>query len=605
MPPPSAPKTNGIASDKKSSKPSRNQLKREKKKAKKASAGTEVEGSTTGAETETESEMESELETPSSSVKESSPIDEFANLDPSDPALAQFSAIFERFQLPEAATEVDGIGGDGKSGKGEVIYSDDEDEDEENEDEEEEKISKKKQRKLARLTVADLKTLVSHPEVIEWTDPTARDPRLLVELKSYRNTIPVPGHWSAKRDYLQSKRGMERPPFQLPSYIADTGIATQRDAIKDKEKDQSLKQKTRERVQPKMGKIDIDYQKLHDAFFRFQTKPKMSAFGEVYYEGKELEADVKEKRPGDLSAELIEALSIPPLAPPPWLIAMQRFGPPPSYPSLRVPGLNAPIPAGAQWGFHPGGWGKPPVDEYNRPIYGDVFGVAAPVESEYATAIDHELWGELEPEEEDEDEEESDEESEQGEELFPSSAPPADGLETPSGTQSIVSTVPGGLETPEFLDIRKERELSSRAGTESVESSAGPAAPKQLYQVIEERQTNVKGFMGSERGYDVHGAGNVGPRVLGQEERGTKRKAGTVDLSLDPEELAKLSKEDLAARYEAQRSASSSIGGIQKEDFSDMVAEEMGRKRAKGGAGKESGKKGGKGKEREEEKFKF
>jgi splicing factor 3B subunit 2 len=43
----------------------------------------------------------------------------------------------------------------------------------------------------------------------------------------------------------------------------------------------SLKQKTRERVQPKMGKIDIDYQKLHDAFFRYQTKPSMSKFGEA------------------------------------------------------------------------------------------------------------------------------------------------------------------------------------------------------------------------------------------------------------------------------------------------------------------------------------
>ena len=30
--------------------------------------------------------------------------------------------------------------------------------------------------------------------------------------------------------------------------------------------------------------------------------------------------------------------------PPPWLIAMQRYGPPPSYPNLKVPGLNAPIP---------------------------------------------------------------------------------------------------------------------------------------------------------------------------------------------------------------------------------------------------------------------
>jgi len=33
-----------------------------------------------------------------------------------------------------------------------------------------------------------------------------------------------------------------------------------------------------------MGKIDIDYQKLHDAFFRWQTKPKMSVIGDIYYE---------------------------------------------------------------------------------------------------------------------------------------------------------------------------------------------------------------------------------------------------------------------------------------------------------------------------------
>lgn len=33
-----------------------------------------------------------------------------------------------------------------------------------------------------------------------------------------------------------------------------------------------------------MGKIDIDYQKLHDAFFRWQTKPKMTIHGDLYYE---------------------------------------------------------------------------------------------------------------------------------------------------------------------------------------------------------------------------------------------------------------------------------------------------------------------------------
>lgn len=42
---------------------------------------------------------------------------------------------------------------------------------------------------------------------------------------------------------------------------------------------------------------------------------------------------------------------------------LQRYGPPPSYPHLKIPGLNAPIPEGASFGYHAGGWGKPPVDE--------------------------------------------------------------------------------------------------------------------------------------------------------------------------------------------------------------------------------------------------
>lgn len=54
---------------------------------------------------------------------------------------------------------------------------------------------------------------------------------------------------------------------------------------------------------------------------------------------------------------------------------MQRYGPPPSYPNLKIPGLNAPIPEGCAFGYHAGGWGKPPVDEYGKPLYGDVFGV--------------------------------------------------------------------------------------------------------------------------------------------------------------------------------------------------------------------------------------
>jgi len=53
---------------------------------------------------------------------------------------------------------------------------------------------------------------------------------------------------------------VEKPPFQLPEFIASTGIEKIRTAILEKEAAQSAKQKGRGRVAPRMGKIDIDYQ---------------------------------------------------------------------------------------------------------------------------------------------------------------------------------------------------------------------------------------------------------------------------------------------------------------------------------------------------------
>lgn len=54
------------------------------------------------------------------------------------------------------------------------------------------------------------------------------------------------------------------------------------------EEQKTMKSKMREKVRPKMGKIDIDYQKLHDAFFKWQTKPKLTIHGDLYYEVREL-----------------------------------------------------------------------------------------------------------------------------------------------------------------------------------------------------------------------------------------------------------------------------------------------------------------------------
>lgn len=123
--------------------------------------------------------------------------------------------------------------------------------------------------------------------------------------------MPVPRHWCFKRKYLQGKRGFEKPAFHLPEFIMKTGITEMRQALAEKEDAKTLKAKMREKIRPKMGKIDIDYQKLHDAFFKHQTKPTMSIHGDIYYEGKEFETTMKDKKPGVLSDEMRMALGMP------------------------------------------------------------------------------------------------------------------------------------------------------------------------------------------------------------------------------------------------------------------------------------------------------
>ena len=147
--------------------------------------------------------------------------------------------------------------------------------------------------------------------------------------------------------------------------------------------------------------------------------------------------------------------------------------------------------------------------------------------------VDKNSWGELEPEEGnsmklfaychdvhctylDESEEESEEESDAEEISEPASADglqTPSGMETPSGMTSVVSTVAGGLETPDFLELRKN---SGRQ-----QSEVGDDGPRSLYQVVPEKQTSIRGLMGSERGYDVSGISGPSVPVLG-DERGTK-----------------------------------------------------------------------------------
>lgn len=503
------------------------------------------------------------------------------------PLYEQFRDVFARFQ--EADKEEPGL----KDVEKEEVFFDDDNDNIQGEDEEEEttqRLSKKARKAANKLSIAELKAIVRKPEVVEWTDTSAHDPRLLVNIKSSRNVVPVPTHWSLKREYLSSKRGVEKPGFALPKFIVETGISDMRDAVLEKQAEASLKSRQRDRVQPKMGKLDVDYQKLYEAFFRRQTKPDLTRYGEVYYEGKEYETNLRHLRPGELSDELKEALNMPPGAPPPWLINQQRFGPPPSYPAMKIPGLNAAPPLGAQWGFHAGGYGKPPLDDQGKPLWGgDVFGVAEQDDSAEQAAkaepVDKSVWGELAPPEDDEEEEEEEEDEDEEEEEDDKEDDSGRGTETPfAGTATstgIYSSVPTDMGTQSMAD---EFNLRKQRRGDTTEDSHHP---RSAGTVLNERSIRNEGFFGGERAYDLSNQ-RGGVPVLGSErdDRGRKRKAGDLDVSVDVDALSrddKLSKDEIKKRYDEQRereNAGGWSGAVDRDDLSSMIAEE-GAKRLK------------------------
>lgn len=433
----------------------------------------------------------------------------------------EFQAVVKRFKYVEPEPEEEEEEAiPKKRAKPKASLLDEVDDSDDDDDNPRGKLSKRKKKLASRMSIAELKTLVRRPDVVEVWDPTSSDPRLLVYLKAYRNSVGVPKHWSSKRKYMAGKRGVEKPPFKLPEFIEQTGIAKIRQAIMEKEAQKSLKQKSRDRVHPKMGKLDIDYQVLHDAFFRYAKKPKISRHGDMYYEGKEYETKMSTKKPGQLSAALQEALGMQDGHPPPWLINMQRYGPPPAYPSLKIPGLNAPIPQGAEYGYHPGGWGKPPVDEFGNPLYGDWRADQAPQPDH---PEDTALWGEVEDFDDDDDDEE-----EMDQVVGDGTATPMLGSATPlvgtgsatpvvsaghGGTQSIsgVSSITSGMDTPGTGGTR-----SKRGGIASVSgvSSASLTPTPQLFQVLEEQKgKSAKGMFPSSNTYKMRsrGAGSSTP----------------------------------------------------------------------------------------------
>ncbi|SCU90026.1 LADA_0F01354g1_1 [Lachancea dasiensis] len=211
-------------------------------------------------------------------------------------------------------------------------------------------ISVRKKRQQAKPTLADLKSMVIYPELIQWFDCDGPNPLLLTKIKSSKNVVSVPSHWQLKREYLSGRSVLAKKPFELPDIIRHTNIEEMRNTLpQEATEERSLKESSRARIRPKLGSLDLDYRKLHDAFFKIgrHWKPDyMLPYGDLFYENRNLEDERKWRkmerslRPGRLSKDLRAALGLPEGKLPPWCSKFNELGMPPSYSDYKVAGVN-------------------------------------------------------------------------------------------------------------------------------------------------------------------------------------------------------------------------------------------------------------------------
>lgn len=405
---------------------------------------------------------------------------------------AKFASVFLRFEPKEEEDTQNGVSRvlAAQNLSANAPSGADSSSDLESDSESEEKpISKRQLRIRNKIPIADLKALTSRPQAVEWFDVDAPDPFLVVHLKTMPNAIDIPAHWQQKKEYLLSKRGLERPPFKLPKYIEDTGISEMRN-----HDEESLKKLQRDRVQPKMGKLDIDYQKLHDAFFKHQKKPKLYAFGELYYEGREKnDANrdmIKHMRPGKISRALRAAVGLPEAqnSPPPWVVLMNELGKPPAYVDCVIPGVD--------------------VEYSNLGYLTRRDAEWSPIEPNGA------FWGHLDEGEELEGEEEELEEEEE-----------EDGgvVAEENGENEEITEAPE--DEPEKVDITEYSRLKTSSGvSEKASSTSG-----ELYTVLKEKVVDGKSVLvEGKQGYEI---GEKKEKEKSKEEEQKKQEAKPSDAS--------------------------------------------------------------------------
>lgn len=180
---------------------------------------------------------------------------------------------------------------------------------------------------------------------------------------------------------------------------------------------------------------------------------------------------------------------------------MQRFGPPPAYPNLKIPGVNAPIPDSMHYGE-----GKYITDERGFTVYADCHGLNKVTPSDGSQAFNiyeqrkeqRVYWGQLKEESEAEEADESGEVEEMDQEDLSGQSVgeynSEDDDDLPPGMKSGITSIIKDVQIG-GVDIRK-KELQKKADDLLQKDSAEFEQPKEegvkmLYKVLKEVDAGV------------------------------------------------------------------------------------------------------------------
>eukprot|EP00477_Mikrocytos_mackini_P001257 GAHX01001343.1.p1 GENE.GAHX01001343.1~~GAHX01001343.1.p1 ORF type:complete len:281 (-),score=49.89 GAHX01001343.1:312-1154(-) len=210
--------------------------------------------------------------------------------------------------------------------------------------------------------ILDLKLASFDPSLVDIEDANSPCPIQNIKIKSSRYSTPFPSAWRLNSKTKLNSGRYDRKEYVLPPNVAATGIQQLKKISLSLEELNKIKRAKIQTLNPIMGRINIDYKILHDAFFQFEYLPKFSGFGEIGGN-----SDTKTKNnatyPSKISDTLKRALNQSgPLKPMPWINRMQKLGTPPAFIDPEIPGVTAPIPLGADTKD----WGSLPVDEFGR-----------------------------------------------------------------------------------------------------------------------------------------------------------------------------------------------------------------------------------------------